>query len=245
MIQVCLPDEACDENVLGDTDVGVMFVSEHKSLQMTTMCWLLSHMRLEGGRLLSDIVMLCSEVAQMDSMDCAGLQGIPRNPYRSVRRKILSRDQPHVSKLKFKTSEDEVRKVSSQRCCKYRCCQTFPWESTRILRRKFYSCSFEIRRETAYAVQRQLHIRAPEGRKFMTLEADDFGENAWYIIHGVSRSAHHVYKAAAVGGCVSGSHGNSGSLRPRPHTIQARATLQKIIDENADQMPNEFLACWK
>ncbi len=38
----------------------------------------------------------------------------------------------------------------------------------------------------------------------------------------------------------SGSHGNSGVVRHRPHTIQAQATLQKIIDENSDKMPNEF-----
>jgi hypothetical protein len=36
-IQVCLPDEPFDENVLGDTDVGVMYVSENNDLQMTTM----------------------------------------------------------------------------------------------------------------------------------------------------------------------------------------------------------------
>jgi hypothetical protein len=36
-IQVCLPDEPFDENVLSDTDVGVMYVSENNDLQMTTM----------------------------------------------------------------------------------------------------------------------------------------------------------------------------------------------------------------
>jgi hypothetical protein len=38
-IQVCLPDEPFDENVLGDTDVGIMYVSENNDLQMTTMRW--------------------------------------------------------------------------------------------------------------------------------------------------------------------------------------------------------------
>jgi hypothetical protein len=36
-IQVCLPDEPFDENVLGDTNVGVMYVSKNNDLQMTTM----------------------------------------------------------------------------------------------------------------------------------------------------------------------------------------------------------------
>jgi hypothetical protein len=49
-IQVCLPNEPFDENVLGDTDVGVMYVSENNYLQMTTMRWPLTHIRLEGGQ---------------------------------------------------------------------------------------------------------------------------------------------------------------------------------------------------
>jgi hypothetical protein len=35
-IKVCLPDEPFDEDVLGDMDVGVMYVSENNDLQMTT-----------------------------------------------------------------------------------------------------------------------------------------------------------------------------------------------------------------
>jgi hypothetical protein len=92
----------------------------------------------------------------------------------------------------------------------------------------------------AYEVQSQLHAGAVPGKKFVTLANTDVCENAWYIIHGVSRSAYHVYKAAAVRGSVSGSHGNVGARRPRPETIQAQATLMTIINENADQMPNEF-----
>jgi hypothetical protein len=36
-IQVCLLDEPFDEDVLGDTDMGVMYVSENNDLLMTTM----------------------------------------------------------------------------------------------------------------------------------------------------------------------------------------------------------------
>jgi hypothetical protein len=140
----------------------------------------------------------------------------------------------------MKTSETEIRRVSSQKCCKLRCCQSFPWEDTRTLRRKFFASTFEARREMAYGVQTQLHAGVIPGMKFVTLANIDVCENAWYIIHGVSRSAYHVYKAAAAGGSVSGSHGNAGARRPRPQTIQAQATLMTIINENADQMPNEF-----
>ena len=75
---------------------------------------------------------------------------------------------------------------------------------------------------------------------FLTLCSREVCENAWYAIHGVSRSAYHKYKAAALAGRVNGMHGNSGITRPRPHTIQAEANFMTIIQENADRMPNDF-----
>ena len=108
------------------------------------------------------------------------------------------------------------------------------------LRRKFYGSTFEVSREIAYAVQGQLHS-LPERRKmFMTLCSREVCENAWYTIHGVSRSAYHKYKAAVLAGRVNGMHENSGITRPRPHTIQAEANFMTIIQENESRMPNEF-----
>ena len=52
---VCLSDEPFDEKNLGDTDAGVLFLS-NGDLQMTSFHWPLAQVRLEGGRLLSEIV---------------------------------------------------------------------------------------------------------------------------------------------------------------------------------------------
>jgi hypothetical protein len=129
-IQVCLPDEPIDENVLGDTDVGVMYISENNDLQMTTMRWPLMHVRLEGGRLLSEIILFCSENALSDGSD-DGLDTVKKNPYRfNVRRKLLRSDDYATTKIHQKTSSEEVRKVSSVRCCSEKCCQTFDWEDS-------------------------------------------------------------------------------------------------------------------
>ena len=59
-IVVCLPDEPFDEENLGDTDAGVLFLLDG-DLQMTSFHWLLAQVRLEEGRLLSEIVTWCSE----------------------------------------------------------------------------------------------------------------------------------------------------------------------------------------
>ena len=116
-IVVCLPDEPFDEENLGDTNANVLFLSEG-DLQMTSFRWPLAQARLEGGRLLSEIVTWCSKHAK-SSGDDSELKGLPKNPYRHVKRRKPS--MPVESKLKRKSKNMEVQKVSSLRCCKYRC----------------------------------------------------------------------------------------------------------------------------
>ena len=115
-IVVCLPDEPFDEKNLGDTKASVLFLFE-RDLQMTSFWWPLAQVRLEGGRLLLEIVTWCSEHAE-SSGDNSGLEGLPNNPYRHIKRQKLS--TPVESKLKRKSSDMEVQKVSFLRCYKYR-----------------------------------------------------------------------------------------------------------------------------
>jgi hypothetical protein len=185
-----------------------MYVSENNDLQMTTMCWLLTHVQLEGGHLLSEIILFCFENAPSDGSD-NGLDGIKKNPYCfNVRRKLMTSDDCTTTKLQWKTSPDEVRKVSSKRCCAEKCCQTFDWEDTVRMWRKFHSGLFAARRETRYSVLGQLHDLPGKRKKFITLANRDMCENAWFIIHGLSRSTFFLYKSAARARSVSGCHGN-------------------------------------
>ena len=54
-IVVCLLDEPFDEENLGDTNAGVLFLLDG-DLQITSFRWPLAQTRLEGGRLLSKIL---------------------------------------------------------------------------------------------------------------------------------------------------------------------------------------------
>jgi hypothetical protein len=94
-----MPEESFDEDPLGDYDVGVIFLSK--------------------GRYLSDIVQWLSDNAISDAED-GSLEGLLKNPYRHMKRKRVQRQSE--SKLNKKTSRCNVQRVSSQRCCKYRCC---------------------------------------------------------------------------------------------------------------------------
>ena len=130
---VCLPNEPFDEENLGDTDVGVLFLSDG-DLQMTSFRWDLAQVWLEGGRLLSEIVTWCSEHGE-SSGDNSGLERAWKNPYCHMKRRKLS--PPVKTKLKWKLSDSDVQRVSSLRCCKFRCCQTFSWDGTLALKCKF------------------------------------------------------------------------------------------------------------
>ena len=235
-IVVCLPDEPFDEENLGDTDAGVLFLSDG-DLQMTSFRWPLAQVQLEGGRLLSEIVTWYSKHGE-SLEDDSELEGAQKNSYCHMKRWKLS--PPVETKLKWKLSDLDVQRVSSLKCCKFRCFQTFSWDDTLALRRKFYGSTFEVCREIAYAVQGQLHSLLERRKNFLTLSSREVCENTWYSIHGVSRAAYHKYKAATLAGRVNGMHGNFGITRPQPHIIQAEANFMTIIQENADRMPNEF-----
>ena len=73
-ILVYLPNEPFDEENLGDTNAGVFFLSGG-DLQMTSFCWPLGQVRLEGRRLLSEIVTWCSEHGE-SSGDDSGLDRV-------------------------------------------------------------------------------------------------------------------------------------------------------------------------
>ena len=204
---------------------------------MTSFRWPLTQVRLEGRRLLSEIVTKCSKYRESFGEDL-GLERVRKNLYHHIKRWKLS--LPFDSKLKWKLSDSDVQRVSSLRCCKFRCYQTFSWDDMLALRRKFYGNTFEVCREIVYAVQGQLQSLPERWKKFIILSSCKVCENAWYLIHGISRSAYHKHKAAALVGRVNGMHGNSGITRPRPYLIKAEANFMTIIQENVDRMPNEF-----
>ena len=133
-IVVCFPDEPFDEENLGDTNVGVLFLSDG-DLQITSFRWPLAEVRLEGERLLLEIVTWCSEHGE-SSGDDLRLERARKNPYRHMKRRKLS--PPVETKLKWKLSDSDVQRVNSLSCCKFRCCQTFNWDDTLAFRHKFY-----------------------------------------------------------------------------------------------------------
>ena len=61
--------------------------------------------------------------------------------------------------------------------------------------------------------------------------------NAWRLMR-VSESTFYRFAKYASQNMVAQLHGNSGLRKPRPHTVQAIATLRCILEKSADHMPH-------
>ena len=56
--------------------------------------------------------------------------------------------------------------------------------------------------------------------------------------HGCPESTFYQYTKHATQNMVAQMHGNTGLHKPRPHTIQATATLRCILNKSADHLPH-------
>lgn len=205
---------------------------------MTMLCSHLIHIRLKYGRLVSKMVTLFSESFLLNKDD-VGLPGIPKNPYWSVRHKVLpsitsrcwSYDGwPPPTKSKRWVHRGVARKGSAKHSL-----GTTLWTWDQILFSYIWSLS-----QIAYAVQSQLRRMDGKWKKFIRLAGVDICKNVWYVIHGVSQFVYHVYKANAKVGYILKSHRNKWFVRPLLYTIQAKASIALIINQNADQLQNKF-----
>ena len=86
-----------------------------------------------------------------------------------------------------------------------------------------------------------------DGRKVVTLKGVDVCHQAWRLIMDVPESTFFLYAKHASENMVAQMHGNTGLRKPRPHTMQATATLRCIVDKSADHMPHRsrVLSCGK
>ena len=77
-------------------------------------------------------------------------------------------------------------------------------------------------------------------RKFVTLMGSEVCATTWWRIHGIPKSTFHTYMDQYKRGIVSWTHGNDGIKRPQLSILQVVGTIAAIIDDCADQMPNQM-----
>ena len=143
--------------------------------------------------------------------------------------------------------QQQINLVVSKDCCSRRCAQTFPREKIKLLCERMYiGTTFQFRCHLKLDVHRQSRTNH-DGRKAVTLEGVDVCHQAWRLIMDVPESTFFQYAKHASENMVAQMHGNMGLRKPRPHTVQATATLRCIVDKSADHMPHRsrVLTCGK
>ena len=165
-------------------------------------------------------------------------------PYRSS-----IRIPPAVGSTKARKvlQQQQINLVASKDCCSRRCAQTFPRDKIKLLRERMYvGTTFQFRCHLKLDVHRQTRTDH-DGRKVVTLEGVDVCHQAWRLIMDVPESTFFRYAKHASENMVAQMHGNTGLRKPRPHTVQATATLRCIVDKSADHMPHRsrVLTCGK
>ena len=128
---------------LGQGYIGVtildVFVGDSDAI-MSNERWLISECKFPNGPSLQTTIDHFSRLPTgIDPQEFLG--GRRKAAYRFVVRKPKGADR--LSQYNAKTADDEVRKVSSERCCSKHCSQTFPQVLTRTVRQIFYLKSFD------------------------------------------------------------------------------------------------------
>ena len=197
------------DGTLGENHVGVtildIFVDSKEDL-MTHARWNILDCWFPEGRSLKETVDHFASLPNMQD-PFAYLGGRAKAPYRFIVRipSLQQRNSLYVQK----TADEEIRKVSSEKCYGSKCCQFFLQEKTLRVRQLFWVKSFEERCQYGIAVDRQLHaVGVKWKRKYITLEGVEVCGTVRYIFHGIPKSTYHNYIEKYKEGVFSSMHGN-------------------------------------
>ena len=134
---------------------------------------------------------------------------------------------------------ESIIAVSTKTCCRKICVQHFPRAQIQAIRIELYGGGdFKACNKTLLKVHKHIH-KDVSGKEWITLKEREVCPTAWWIIHGIAKCTFYRYKEKAKSGKEADVHGNLGSKKPRMETIQAIATLRRLIELDADKMPHK------
>ena len=168
--------------------------------------------------------------------------------------KELERSRTRLGKRKYQYSrrsraaalQDKRAKMLSwesigaaweESCCEDNCTRKFSPSTIRTLRSELHLQTYQVKSAKILDVHRTTH-RVEGQRNVVTLEGIDICLRAWMLIHKVPRRTFDRYKAKAKSNMRAAPHGNLGTKKTRPPTIQAIETSRILLEGSADQMPH-------
>ena len=194
--------------------MGVLVLEAIDTKQFTVMShvwYALNRTKIKGGELLSSLMEVVANHKTLEQ-DIDGGVGVQKIAYHNTKRCPRTSNTSH--KIPSKLSLDVVKEVITLTCCGHHYCQIYPWDKTKWLMTKYWSISFKAKCKYAYAIIDQLHQKEGEVRLYITTGGVEVCKNAWWKIHGISKSTHMVYKQCLEVGHVSFMRENIGVKHP-------------------------------
>ena len=229
------PLDCVDNNILGDEDVGVIILNPTGNVisgdwENTLHRWPLSRTKFEGHTLAE--ILLVHHNATREDESRRRLLG--KRQYNTAR--IIAPRPP--GKRNWGATEEGARMLSTVDCCKEHCCQVFPRPLLMSIREHYFALPFNARKLIALSVFQSIQKQNYNGRETVIVEGRTICTRAWMHIYMISRAQYNRNKAESLMGVRSRDHGNTGTKKPRPHTVQAQATLGVLVEGRADSMPH-------
>ena len=229
------PVDCVDNNILGDEDVGVIILNPTGNVipmdwENTLHRWPLSHTKYEGHTL-AEILLVHHNAT---SEDAGRRRLLGKRRYNTVR--VCAPRAP--GKQIWGATEEGARMLSTVDCCTEHCCQLFPRPLLLSIREHYFALPFNARKLIALAVFQTIQKQEHSGRETVVVEGRTICTRAWMNIYMISRAQFNRNKADSLMGVRSRDHGNTGTKKPRAHTVQAQATLGVLIEGRADSMPH-------
>jgi hypothetical protein len=106
------------------------------------------------------------------------------------------------------------------------------------IREHYFALPFNARKLIALSVFQSMQKQNYNGREIVIVEGRTICTRAWMHIYMILRAQYNRNKAESLMGVRSRNHGNTGTKKPRPHTVRAQATLGVLVEGRADSMPH-------
>ena len=149
------------------------------------------------------------------------------------------REPENTPKKEALLTMQAITEVSTKNCCQKNCLEPFLRGQIQAIRSQLHvDGGVKFRKFQLLQVHKQIHPGV-DGKDVVTLEGVDVCPAAWREIHGVSKATFYRYRKMSRAGMRAEEHGNLGTKKPRMHTLQGTATLQLLIENEADRMPHK------
>ncbi|CAM6083609.1 unnamed protein product [Calypogeia fissa] len=255
VITLSFPSGVVDDQLLGDHHVGVavekVFISSffpniHPGVPGLVRWPIHCTKLITKGKFIGDIV-----EAAVESFDSPGRDGLDPNqsdeymqakrPYNYIKRTKVDLEEKRrkvlASKAVSKSTGTSIDELVRHLCCKSKCCLMMPREVLEDVRKEFHGMSANGKTDH---ILNLLTSREDDVKRkgLLVLKGQLICKEAFWEIHGFSRTQFYLYKANAESGCKLGFQRNKGLPKTRENTMVARACLEAILTENAEPMPH-------